>query len=760
MQRLPLIILVFLAAVLVGQINRALAVEPKSAPPDQTKNAKPSATAPATIPVPDPAPDEVLMLREFGDPLTLTGTIDGETLWFGIRADQIVTRAVIKLPYTFSPSLIPELSHLKVLLNKEVIAVIPLPKEKAGTEQTEELNLDPRFLASSNNLTFQLVGHYTRDCEDPLHTSLWASISNKIELRLWSRKIALPNELALLPVPFFDMRSNRQLTLPVYFNGSPNPKLIHASGVLSSWFGSLAGYRKARFPVSFDRLPEQHALLLLTNEQIPVNLPLNPVDEPTILVTAHPERPEVKFLVIQGKTPEQVDTAAMALVLGQAALSGPVATVKSSELPPPRDAYDAPNWVSTDRLTRLGDLVTDPSQLQVKGMNPPPIRLNLRIPPDLLLWQHDRVDLRLALRYTPPVLDGQSVFSISINDALVRAQRLKGETDSDDRNYKIRLIGSDLFDPDAIKIPAFQLGTDNPIEMRFFNGDYRQGWCLSSSVDSFLGGVDADSAIDFRGFHHYAALPDLGGFVKSGFPFTRYADLAETVVVLQDKPAPKDIEALLNFLSAMSISTGVPTFRYDIHQGASTAGLEGKDLLIISTSGTHPLINAWKAHAPAEFGDGGRVFGHDFALAEIFQFTDLNTFTQKFKSVGRASFKAYGALSALTGFESPLSAGRSVISFEANGSEGARQGLDALQDSGVLRYVFGDVAIFRNKGVQSYQVGNHYYDGELPIWLWLGFHLTRHPLLMALLGIGAGLVIAFFFYASIQRLRRGRLGES
>lgn len=752
MKRRLLFILASLTVFAFGQITQVSATEP-------TRNANAATTAIAAVP--DPAADEVLTLRDFGagEPLRLTGTIDGEALWFGIRADQIATRAALKLRYTFSPSLIPELSHLKVLLNKEVVAVIPLPKEKAGTEQTEELSLDPRFLASSNNLTFQLVGHYTRDCEDPLHTSLWASISNKSELKLWSRRIALPNDLALLPAPFFDMRSNQRLTLPVYFNGGPDKRLIHAAGVLSSWFGTLAGYRKARFPVSIDRLPEQHALLLLTNDRIPASLALSPVDEPTILVTAHPERPEVKFLVIQGKTPEQVDTAAMALVLGQAALSGPVATVKAVEPPPPRDPYDAPNWVSTDRLTRLGDLVADPSQLQVKGMNPSPIRLNLRLPPDLLLWQHERVDLRLAIRYTPPVMDGQSVFSIAINDTLVRAQRLKGESDSDDRDYKIKVVGSDLFDPDAIKIPAFQLGTDNQLEMRFFNGDYRQGWCLSSSVDSFLGGVDADSAIDFRGFHHYAALPDLGGFVKSGFPYTRRADLAETVVVLGDKPTPMDIESLLSFLSAMSVSTGVPALRYDIHQGTATEGLADKDLLFISTVGTHPLIGGWKAHAPAEFDDGGRVFGHDFALIGIFQFTDLDSFKQKLKAVGRASFRAYGALSALSGFESPLSPGRSVVSFEANGVEGARQGLDALEDSGVLRYVNGDVAIFRNKGVQSYQVGSHYYSGELPPWLWLGFHLTRHPLLMASIGIGAGLVIAFFLYAAIQRLRRSRLGE-
>lgn len=749
-----------LAMIAQGNTAPAWAAEPRKAPPEPARVVKP-VEAPAEA-VSTPTADEVLTLKDFGagEPLRLTGTIDGEALWFGIRADQIVTRAALKLQYSFSPALIPELSHLKVLLNKEVVAVIPLPKEKAGAEQTEELALDPRFLASSNNLTFQLVGHYTRDCEDPLHTSLWASISNQSELKLWSRRIALPNDLALLPAPFFDIRSNQRLNLPVYFNGSPDVRLIHASGVLSSWFGSLAGYRKARFPVSIDRLPEQHALLFLTNDRLPPSLALRPVEEPTILVTAHPERPEVKFLVLQGKTPEQVDTAAMALVLGQAALSGPVATVQAFEPPPPRDAYDAPNWVSTERLTRLGDLVADPAQLQVKGMNPPPIRLSLRLPPDLLLWQHERVDLRLALRYTPPVTDGQSVFSLSINDALVKAQRLKGESDSDDRNYNIRLIGSDLFDPDAIKIPAFQLGTDNQLEMRFFNGDYRQGWCLSSSVDSFLGGVDADSALDFRGFHHYAALPDLGGFVKSGFPFTRFADLAETAVVLQDAPTPMDIEALLSVLSTMSASTGVPAFRYEIHQGAATTGLADKDLLFISTLGTHPLINGWKAQAPAEFDDEGRLFGHDFGLAKLFQFTDLDSLARTVKSVGRASFRAYGALSALSGFESPLSAGRSVVSFQANGSEGARQGLNALEDAGLLRYVYGDVAIFRNKGVQSYQVGNHYYSGELPAWLWLGFHLTRHPVLMASIGIGAGLVIAFFLYAAVQRLRRRRLGEA
>ncbi|KAG1439074.1 hypothetical protein G6F55_013815 [Rhizopus delemar] len=77
----------------------------------------------------------------------------------------------------------------------------------------------------------------------------------------------MQDDLANFPLPFFDPRDTARLELPVVFAGTPSLAQQRAAAVMSSYFGSLAGWwRQARFPVSFGALPEKgHAGVLAVN---------------------------------------------------------------------------------------------------------------------------------------------------------------------------------------------------------------------------------------------------------------------------------------------------------------------------------------------------------------------------------------------------------------------------------------------------------------------------------------------------------------
>ena len=107
--------------------------------------------------------------------------------------------------------MLADLSHLKVSLNGEPGATIPLPKDTAGREINSEVELNPDYFTDFNHLKLELLGHYTADCEDPHHSSLWATVSERSELELTLRPLELRNDLALLPAPFFDRRDGRRL---------------------------------------------------------------------------------------------------------------------------------------------------------------------------------------------------------------------------------------------------------------------------------------------------------------------------------------------------------------------------------------------------------------------------------------------------------------------------------------------------------------------------------------------------------------------
>ncbi len=91
-----------------------------------------------------------------------------------------------------------------------------------------------------------MIAHYTVDhCED-YHSSLWADISPATTLTLTKLPVTLPDNLALLPAPFFDRRDNSRVTVPFVLPANADAATLQAAGVVSSWLGALASYRELR----------------------------------------------------------------------------------------------------------------------------------------------------------------------------------------------------------------------------------------------------------------------------------------------------------------------------------------------------------------------------------------------------------------------------------------------------------------------------------------------------------------------------------
>ena len=340
---------------------------------------------------------ENLSFKQMGaySPLKLRGVDGSQSLPFSVRLDETVTHARLKLGFNYSPALLQELSHLKVLVNEEVIAVLPLPKDKASSGEMRVVDIDPRLITDFNRIRLQLIGHYTLECEDPLHSSLWASISNQSQLEITTRMLTLPTDLALLPAPFFDRRDSRRLELPFVFGAHPSMESLRASGIIASWLGAQASYRGARFSANFDRLPQQHAIIVATNDELPESLRLEKVQGPTLAVISRSDNPAIKYLLVLGRDSNELKLAADALVLGQATLSGQTATIHSVKYDERRAPYDAPNWLPTSRAVRFAELVSNQNELQVNGHLSDTIKVNARLAPDLFTWPTSRVPINL-----------------------------------------------------------------------------------------------------------------------------------------------------------------------------------------------------------------------------------------------------------------------------------------------------------------------------------------------------------------------------
>ncbi|VFR29533.1 Cyclic di-GMP binding protein precursor [plant metagenome] len=714
-----------------------------------------AATAEAPAPLPAGAYQYEISLRELGArfPIRLAGVDSSNTVRFSTRADEELLGARLKMDYAYSPSLITELSHLKVLVNDEVTSTLALPKEEAGSQVSKEVDLPPKLVRDYNRLNLQLIAHYTMECEDPLHSSLWANVSNDTKLALTVAPIEMPNDLAILPRPFFDARDVRRLKLPFVFAATPDNATLEAAGTLSSWFGALAGFRGAQFSAQVNAIPAQgSAIVLLTGGQRLAGVDAGDITGPTLQMVANPNDPYGKLLLVRGRNAEELKTAAAAVSLGTQTLTGERATITKLEPRAPRRPYDAPNWLRSDRPVRFGELVST-QDLNVAGYRPDVVNVDLRLPPDLFAWRDKHIPINLKYRYTPRPAADQSTLNVQVEGQFLRSLPLLPETTGAYRRLHAPLSEAEAL----IMMPVSLAGAHSTLQFLYFYDYVKQGECRDVIIDNVRGAIEPDSTIDISGFSHYLAMPDLSAYARSGFPFTRLADLAETAVVMPDGAGELDLAAYLTLMGRLGESTGYPGTAVTVTQAANVQAVADKDLLVID-SGKQPLTREWRERMPANLAGENHGFSISDLMARTFGWLSPDPREREVKTRAEIAQQTRGASNLLTGFESPLKRGRSVVVVSASNPGGLETVTTALmQDRYSGSRISGSVSVVRDDQVTSLTGEHTYYVGRLTIVESLYWFFSRHPVLLLLLGLVSVVLLAVVVYFALRARAKQRL---
>jgi len=691
--------------------------------------------------------------------MTLRGTRTTGQIEFGVRSDEVVTRALLNLSFRPSPALLPTLSQLKVYLNDELVGLITLTPEQLGKEIQTQLSIDPRYIADFNRVRFELVGHYANVCENPANSAIWLDIGKQSGIDLTLQKLPLKNDLSHFPEPFFDSRDTRPLTLPMVFSAQPDVTQQRAAAILASWFGSKTGWRGQRFPVLYNQLPQQqHAVVFATNDARPDFLKdLPPVTKPTVEIVSQPDNPYEKMLLILGRNDEDLLTAVQGIAQGELLLRGDTSTIDSVKLLSPRQAYDAPNWVRTDRRTTFAELTQYENQLQSDGVQPNPVSLTLNLPPDLFLVRARGIDMDLSYRYTAPFQSDGSRLAVNLNNQFIQDYPLPPKNTTGQQLLHIPLIQGMLDKSHELLIPALRLGVVNQLRFDF---DYANitisgnadGRCETVTPITHHVVVDDNSSIDFSGYRHYIEMPSLRAWANAGFPFSRYADLAQTLVLMPPKPDAEQVSTLLNTLGNMGAQTGYPALRVQLTDDWATAKKQDVDLLMIGV-------------IPKDLQDDQRIPALVGATASwlkepVRRITPEGSPQSQREQAAESTttISSRGPLATVIGFQSPFYDQRSVVALLADGTPRSWQLLnEAMGDSGKRGTMSGSTVVIRESGVNSLRVGESYYVGHLPWWERLWSLLSVHPFWLALCALFVVVLFALMTWRLMRIITRRRL---
>ncbi|WP_082082862.1 cellulose biosynthesis cyclic di-GMP-binding regulatory protein BcsB [Pantoea sp. BL1] len=751
-------------ALLLGTATLAQAALQPSAPEAPRTSAQiPLPTVSQPLDANAPLRDSQLLFNQVAPPpgsMTLRGTEPTSQIEFGVRSDEVVTRALLTLSYRPSPALIPTLSQLKVYLNDELVGLVTVTADQLGKENQTQLPIDPRFIGDFNRVRLELVGHYANVCENPANSTIWMDIGKESKLDLTLQKLPLKNDLSHFPEPFFDARDSRPLQLPMVFSNQPNLVQQRAAGILASWFGSKAQWRGQSFPVLYNQLPkEQHAVVFATNDHRPDFLKdLPPVEKPTVEMVSQPDNPYEKMLLILGRDDNDLLTAVEGIAQGELLLRGDTSTIDSVKMLAPRQAYDAPNWVRTDRRTTFAELTQYQNQLQADGLQPNPISLTLNLPPDLFLVRARGIDMDLIYRYTSPIQQDGSRLAVHLNNQFMQDYPLTPKDTAGQQIMRIPLMQGLQDSNRQLTIPALRLGVVNQLRFSFdyantFIGGTADGRCETVTAVGHHVVIDDNSSIDFSGYRHYIEMPSLGAYANAGFPYSRYADLAQTLVLVQPKPANGEVSTMLNALGAIGAQTGYPALRVQMSDDWKQAKDQDADLLMIGgipqdlqdDKKINLLVNAARSwiNMPSR-----PITAQNVPVSAGDRAVESQT-----------GISSRGPMGAIVGFQSPFNDQRSVVALLADSPRGWDLLNNALLDSGKRAAVFGSATIVRESGVTSVRVGDTYFVGHLPWWERLWNLLATHPVWLAICAVVVVILFALMAWRLMRMVSRRRLAE-
>jgi len=700
-------------------------------------------------------------LQDVGVPqaIVFRGVDATQNIPFTLPNTAVIQKAVLKLHYAFSPSLIPSLSHINVMLNGTLIETLPAPQNTGSAQQEldTEIPLPVDMIVRDNNLKFQFIGHYTLQCEDPSHSTLWSRVENTSSIELSGARVNVAGDLKILPLPFYDGSvGSDTAAIPIMFTSQPSKQTLAAAGVVASWFGVQVKPKPLRFPVTVSSsFPKGHVVLFVDNAQaLPPGLNLQ-ITGPVLAMRTNPNDPYGEILIVGGIDSGQILSAAQALATGNILLQGDTMQISNFQLPAERQADDAPLWMKTDRIVPLWDY-TSVSELQSDGSAP--IAVYLRIPPDIYYGERKTLQLHTDYRYNAIALANESTLRIDANGSMVQQVPLPHEDNPS------KQLAADLAVPLQDMRPFA-----NTLLFNFYFQIAKKGQCEDTAPINLQGAILRSSYLNIKGLPHWASMPNLQLFANAGFPFTRFADLGQTKIILPTQASADEMAIYLSLMGYFGEQTGYPTLRVQVGNSADLG--QDVDYLVLGTTTDQSAFDRLKDKLPVVPQQNGYTVKDTSGIFQAiehawWQVAELRPdWWYKLGQSGQRSglIESVGASpdALIQGIQSPWNSARSIVAIALKQNESADAFTSAFWKAGASSDISESVSVLHDSTFTSYRVGDRlYHVGYLPPWNMLRYWLREFPWLLVPLTFVLGLFIVPWIRLRLDKRAKARLNPA
>jgi len=659
----------------------------------------------------------------------LEGSGASKNFFFGVPVTKVISAAALKLHYA-APLLRDGEAKLNLDLNGTPIGTLVLAP---GPDQNAEIVLPTDLLTTDNTLVFQLEGRC--DACTSVRTA-WVTIDPHSRIDFAGTRLALPNDLALLPIPFFDPAGQGPWSLPVVFAESPDSSTLEAASAVCSWFGVFSDFRGVRFPISIGELPGGSAVVFaLRGSRLASTLSLPSPFGGVIAVRNNPRDPYGKLLIISGDRTDELLAAARTLVTRNNYQSHTDSVhVRSANLPVHAE-YAAPRWLTTDKAATIGTYTTA-EHLQLKGSGS--INIYFRLPPDLFLPAQESIPLRLNYGYSGVAQHADAGLHL----------RLNGD---DIDTIRLRPAFSTVQASEIVRIPTGRLQPyTNTLTIDFYFGSEN----LAHNTRQYAA-IHRDSSLDLTGLPHSVLLPRLELFGDAGYPFTQWPDLSHTAVLLPYAGSPSDYEALLDMAGFFGAQTGSPATRLTVIDASRVETVRDKDLVLLGTPANQPLFPEWQSDMPVGLSADGMHVNRSPAPSRIL-YPDIPIRDRDWDRLTQLIATGKQPDLFVEDFVSPLNAERSVVAILTPSSPGEVAAL--FMPANRQGPVYGGVTVLEDGQFQSFLVGSRTYrSGHIDRYQYAVVFAFENYRLIPLLVLLLAFVIGAWLRRSTEAVAAHRL---